>query len=185
MTIKTTGPFGTHEKGDPGHVLNALVAAAVPVNIVDQLRFGKNEEILLNGVVFANYKYFPGIAKPLFRFQDEEYNAQGFLVEADGSLTAKFHLSLSVHGTADLVVAGVPATPELHDFLCGMLTNWTTDVRYEIHKAAGAFFQCGYGSPKGEYFYIEFWRPSGAEAFVDYINDNYVVPQNHKAIENV
>ena len=176
MNKQTSGPFGIYKKCSTGHVLNALCAMGVPVNTVENIRFGGQEQLLLNNEVFANYKYFPGIEQPLFRFQNKVFDQQRFIKLDNGFLKPDFHLSLSPQGTAGLIISGPLATPELHEFLCGMFTNRMPDIRYELHQTAGAFFQRGRPTQMDERFYIEFWRPSGAEAFLDYINTNFVQP---------
>lgn len=32
----------------------------------------------------------------------------------------------------------------------------------------------GSSGPYEEFIYIEFWKPEGAQAFVDYVNNNFV-----------
>lgn len=85
----------------------------------------------------------------------------------------EFKYTMSIHNTFGFVIDGEHATPKLHAFLHRMLTNWTPDPCYKIHQEAGAFFQGGAHDPDGGWFYIEFWRPGGVKAFMDYLNANY------------
>lgn len=57
-----------------------------------------------------------------------------------------------------------------------MLTNWTTDERYKIHKDACAFFQGGSVDAEDSehgFIFIEFWKPEKAQVFIDYLNNNF------------
>lgn len=158
-----------------GHILHYLRERGIPERIAGTVTVGAGV-INLYKENFAVYKYFEGIEQPLFRFQDRTYGQHHHVTDGD-KLISKFHLSLSNHNTAGLVVTGWDATQDLREFLRGMLTNWTSDERYAIHKDACAFFQGGsVDAPDDEhgFIYVEFWKSTGAQAFVDYLNANFV-----------
>ena len=177
MEKRVSGPFGSYTRECAGYILNALCALGVPINIVGDIRIGDPRGLLLHSEIFADYKYFPGIEQPLFRFHNKAFGQQRFIRLEDNSIKPNFHLSLGKNGVASLNIDEHSVTSELHAFLCGMFTNRVKDPRYDLHHKAGAFFK---GDP-GETLTIEFWKPSGAEAFVDYVNDHFVQPV---AIEN-
>lgn len=171
------GPFGAYERETSGHVLNALCHYGIPVNTVDSLYFANKEVKNNRGQTFARYKYFDDLEQPLFYFTDHSLNKQkGFSVDqVDGKnvYVPNFRLNLSSHETPGLTIEDELATPELHQMLCRTLTNWMNDPWYNVHKDAGAFFQGGYADENGKWFYIEFWRPGGAQAYVDKLNAEY------------
>lgn len=159
-----------------GHILHYLRREhRIPETIAGTVTVGAGI-INLHTKPFATYKYFEGIEAPLFRFQDKVF-AQHRHITDGKVLQSNFHLSLSVHNTAGLVVTGWDATQDLRVFLKGMLTNLMTDPCYALHKDAGAFFQGGYQDAEDDehgYIYVEFWKSAGAQAFVDYLNANFV-----------
>lgn len=171
------GPFGKYDRGTTGHVLNALCHLKIPLIIVEALEFtGTDGKLNWAGKEFVHYKYFDGIDQPLFYFQERKFNQQSMIMNEDNSLKPDFHLSLTTNDSPGLIVTGPIATPELQEFIRGMLTNWTSDPCYKIHTDAGAFFQGGSNDPNGGYIYIEFWKPAGAPAFVDYLNSHFIQP---------
>ena len=177
-----SGPFGNYKAPSIGHVMNSLVKFGVPVNVVETVVFGK-DEITYNGKPFAVYKYFEGIEQPLFRFLDETYSRvfaqQNYVINGDKTLSPRFKLTLSNHDTPGLIISGKAANQEIHAFITNLvMCNFTDDVKYKIKSDAGAFFQGGSNMPDGEYIYIEFWKPSDAQAFVDYINENFKMENN-------
>lgn len=167
MSIKNheSGPFGNYLRGTPGHVLNALHASKVPINVVDRLTVGQHNVLKQNGSEFAIYKYFDGIDRPLFRFQDQCYQ----------NVTDSNNYYIPVIGPHDnpaLILTG-----EYH----ADWTAWSTinealsnDIRnpfYALHKDAGTFFQGGSDWIEGGwYLYVEFWKPAGAQAWLDAFN---------------
>jgi hypothetical protein len=46
------------------------------------------------------------------------------------------------------------------------------DERYKIRQQAGAFLQGGHDREEG-WILIEFWKPDGAQAIVDWVNQNW------------
>lgn len=170
---KISGPFGNYERGTPGSILNALHAIGVPINQIEDVTIGA-DKIMLGEEAFANYRFFDGIDLPLFRFYKiPQLNEQHIVVDKDGILQPQFRLVLTNHDTPGLIFNGEVATVKLHEFLKGTLTTYTTDSWYKVHKDAGAFFQGGINEPNGKWFYIEFWKPSGAQAYVDKLNTEY------------
>ena len=174
----TIGPFGSYERESVGHILNALYHWGVPLNTVEQVQVSGDGEIKLNETLFARYKYFDGIEQPLFFFRDTVFNKQRFLTSKtketeESVLIPDFRLLLSSHGTPGFIIDGQDATPELGYFLRRTLTNLTTDHWYKIHQEAEAFFQGGSNDFKGQWFYIEFWKPKGAQAYIDKLNEEY------------
>lgn len=157
-----------------GHILHYLRERGIPERIAGTVTVGAGV-INLYKENFAVYKYFQGIEQPLFRFQDQVYGQHHHTVDGD-KLKSNFHLSLSNHNTAGLVVTDWDATQDLREFLHGMLTNLTTDERYQIHKDAGAFFQGGSVDVEDSehgFIYVEFWKPQKAQVFIDYLNNNF------------
>ncbi len=169
-----------YERRSIGHVLEALRALGIPETIAGTVTVGGGE-IKYHAEVFATYKYFDDIEQPLFNFKHPVYNQQKCVVNDGKPLTMRpsFRLTLSHHQTPGLIITGLLATQNLRQFIRGVMTNLSTDPCYEISQNAGAFFQGGYenanvdADPQVGYIYIEFWKPSGAQKFVDYINDNF------------
>ena len=174
------GPFGSYPHGTHGAVLNAAVRIEnIPLNRVEHFTLGEHNTIKVGDKLVGRYKWFEDITQPLFIWLDSEYRAyaQHRFVSDNGVLIPKFRLTLCVQGSPAFEIDGPNATPELHEFLMGMLTNWTLDPCYDIHQEAGAFFQGGAHAPDGQFFMIEFWKPKGIQAFMDYLNNNYRVKQ--------
>ena len=178
-----SGPFGNYNRGSVGHVLNCMYdVEKVPLMKVEnvQIDFVQAGEgrIFSDGKVVGYFQYFDGIEQALFRWSDkswwENYSRQHMAVDDDGQFVPMFRLTLTVHNTPGFEISGDDATEELGNYLrYPMLTNVTDHECYELHKAAGAFFQGGSNNLKGEWFMIEFWKPAGAQAWVDYLNKNY------------
>lgn len=169
------GPFGSYDHGAPGAVLNHLVRGEnVPLSIVETLQIG-NKVIMKGNEQVGMFKWFDGISTPCVLWQGEFYKnySKHKAVNKDVTVVPVFRPSLCVNGTPALEVSGNWATPALHYFLRGMFTNWTEDERYSIHQAAGAFFQGGHNDPDGKWFLVEFWKPEGVEAFIQYVNEHY------------
>ena len=193
--IKINGPFGNYPVKGLGGVLNALCAEGVPLHVVESVTLGeKHGEYMLvkqGSDEFARYKYFEGIDLPLFYFQGKSYGHQEVMWNDKDELVPKLKLSMYLHGTASLVVRvdrdGDVFTNELYQFISEIMfsnishvseisPDWMikNNTQYKLRQAAGAFFQGGSGGPEKEWLYIEFALPQGAQAFVDYINNNFV-----------
>lgn len=175
-----SGPFGNYESQSAGGVLNALCAFGVPMHIVDSVIFDSENNsygsLTYRGKPFADYKYFEGIQQPLFRFRDEYskvFAQQTFVVNDDKTLRPRFKLMLSKNDTASLILSGRAACREAHDFISDLvLCQAMGDVRHKLRTSAGALFQNDISWPDNSYIFIEFLRPPGAQAFVDYVNEN-------------
>jgi hypothetical protein len=181
--VTNTGPFGRYQRGSAGHVLNALCKHGVPVHIAEEVSFSNGSTLMYCGKEFCKYKYFDGIDQPLFRFQNQAYECQSMIVDPEKRIRQpKFHLGLSVQDTPGLTISGPEASVELHKFIkTECLTNWMDKPGYKLTQESGAFFQGGSEHPDGEWIFIEFWKPEGAQAFVDFINNNYTVSMDTKS----
>lgn len=178
-----SGPFGRYEHGSTGALLNACCEIErVPLQLVESFQIG-NGKIFYRNAEVAAFRWMDEITNPLISWRSPDfrtYSRQVMMLDKEPIddkeqivLRPKFRLTLSCHDMACFEISGRDAVPELFDFLKGMLTNLTTDPRYKIHTDAGAFFQGGYADPNGKWFLIEFWKPAGAQAFIDYLNENY------------
>lgn len=80
------------------------------------------------------------------------------------------------HGTPALQLEN--ASPELHALLRRVVgCNWVNDPAYKVRNDAGAFFQGGSNLTEG-WALIEFWRPEGAQAFVNFIAKEWLKEQS-------
>lgn len=188
--VKINGPFGLYPRNTGGAILNSIYAMGVPLSTVERLTIDDGR--VLNGPKeFARYKWFEGITQPLFYFQSDVYGRQNVIWSDDKKLRPKFHLSLYHHGSASLVIYKQREkdlfTQELYDFIKQFIaanvahvtensSDWAkkNNEMYNIRQKAGAFFQGGSNSFDEGFIYIEFWKPEGAQAFVDYVNNNFV-----------
>lgn len=85
-------------------------------------------------------------------------------------MNERYVLTTCCHGTPALEIEN--ASKELHGFIRRILScNYMGDYHYELTRRAGAFFQGGSNLEEG-WLLIEFWKPSGAQEFIDYININ-------------
>lgn len=177
-TVKNiSGPFGHYPWGSVGAVLNSAVNDEhVSLTNVENFRIA-DRTIEMSGKTVGRFRWFDGLDRPLFMWMGElaNHRQQDTVVNIDNGkdLSPAFRLSLSCHDMPAFEINGELATPQLHEFLMGMLTNWMDDPRYKIHKDAQAFFQGGYDRPDDKWFLIEFWNPKGAQAFIDYMNEHY------------
>lgn len=195
MTTNISGPFGNYNYATPGGVLNALCAEGVPLNTVERVTvsFTGNHggEIKDGKELFATFKVFPAMNRVLFMFRKHDYSQQSAMWGHDKKLRPKFKLCLYVHDQPGLIVRADRDknlfTKELHEFITMFIRADISHINenspdwmkknhemYNVRQAAGAFFQGGHGSHDKEWFYIEFWKPEGAQAFVDYVNENFV-----------
>lgn len=161
-----SGPFGNYDRHCPGHVLNNLCHLGIPLQIVSSLTVSK-DSINYSGKRFAVYKYFEGIDQPLFHFDDHHYQT---MLNHDGN----YVLSLGVHGNPSLVLTGgYHADKVAWETINRGLTNYMLDPFYKLKNESGAFFQGGsqwIDNTEG-FLYVEFWKPSGAQAWVDAFNE--------------
>lgn len=68
-------------------------------------------------------------------------------------------------------IYGKHVTEIVHQvFAISINANHRDDPWYHARQKAGAFFQGGSDKPKGEWVFIEFWKPETADTYVDMIN---------------
>ena len=178
------GPYGVGESGSTRHVLNALHKCGVPLAVSQGIQVG-SKELVMNGRIVAKYKYFQGIEQPLFSGLEDFYMKPRMLVNPEEG-TAKYMLRLWMieHDSGDflphLVIPEQDVTAELRKFIKQMWwkTGDNTDPVYQLVKDSLAVFN-GIMSDHGR-IDIEFWNPAGAQAFVDYINNNFVASVNSR-----
>lgn len=158
------GPFGNYERNTSGHILNALCYLGVPLTVVEDLNVGNNGKLHLRGKEYGTYKYFDGIERPLFRFQERAFENA---CDHEGN----YMLCLSTHDTPGLILTGEHHATELAwETIKRCLTNYMTDPFYKLSQESGAFFQGGSNDKDGGFLYVEFWKPAGAQAWVDGFN---------------
>lgn len=186
-----SGPFGSYDYDSMGGVLNSLYKEGVPLNTVERVTVDFKNKVIKDGEVeFAKFKFFENIEKPLFCFQSQNYHRQSSMFDHDDKLKPNFKLCMYVHGSASLVISKVEDsrlfTRELYYFIKKIMAAnvshidedspaWMKESNemYELKNNAGAYFQGGSDSFEDEYIYIEFHKPAGAQAFVDYVNENF------------
>lgn len=167
-----------HELNDGGTIRAALVEYGFSVEEADGIyAIGKIQGGELWDCVkkdyIGKYQYYDGIEKPLFYFQDQKRMEQKIDI-IDGVPHPKLRLNTYVHGTPALVITGEDATAELHNFISWVgLSCRMDEPGYKLSKASGAFFQGGSADRDGKFIYIEFWIFKGAQAFVDFVNEEY------------
>ena len=131
------------------------------------------ESSRIENLSVATYRFFDGIDHPLFLWTHPSmarYVEQRVLTQPDGLLKADFRLNYTHHNSPGFIIGGEHAAVTIYTAIQRMLTNWTSDPRYELTKNAGAFFQGGSDNRNGSWFYVEFWRPEGAQAWLDQLN---------------
>lgn len=86
-------------------------------------------------------------------------------------LKSLFEVITCCHGTPAIEIHD--ASKKLHSFLCSVVSNnWIDDEEYKVSKGSGAFIQGGSHLEEG-WILIEFWRPEGVQAFVDFITKKW------------
>lgn len=155
-------------------IVNAMILReGIPEELAKKIKL-KDKTLCLGDEVLGVYSFFPGIDFPLFRWSNvvvEQFT--GFKPIENEKGKVLFRLSLCCHGTPALIISGELATRKVHSFIHRMLTNRTTDPCYQLSQDSGAFFQSGSHDPNCKFFMVEFWRPEGAQAFVDFFNEYY------------
>lgn len=180
-----SGPFGKYPHGSTGAVLNTLCTVYdVPLTRVENLQIGFSGNYGIGTLVYQNetvghFKWFKGINHACIRFMHSDWNGYGkqsrWVVNEKGLLTPKFKLTLGVHYLPTFEIEGEYATEDLYAFInYPMFSNYMDEPCYRLTKDSGAFFQGGSHDPKGGWFIIEFWRPEGAQAWLEYLNTHYV-----------
>ena len=155
-----------------GHVIQALRDWGFCEPVTGEVRIG-DFMITLHGQPFAAYQYFDGIEQPLFRFASGAQRHPWVHI-GEGVHRPNFRLTLGSHDLPSLEVSGVDACPSLHRYISStMLTSWMDQPGYALKNASGAFFQGGSHDETGERIFIEFWKPAGAQAWVDFLNNTF------------
>jgi hypothetical protein len=184
--VTNSGPFGTAQRGTISHILNALNHFGVPLGVSQGVRVGQ-EDITLNDRIIAKYKYFEGISQPLFFVYDTHYMRHPIIVNPEtGTTRTVFRLSMTEREVEygneltrlipNLIMHESDVTPEFREFIKQIWSKVgeLDDVRHTLSTDSGAIFNgivldCGHIN-------IEFWNSKGAQAFVDYVNNNYTAP---------
>jgi len=169
------GPFGNYEGNCVGAILNTLARVEnVPVNTIERLQV-EGEFLKDNGEVFGIQKWFPELNKFLFYLYNSSCSQQRLVIcREEKLLKPDFRLQLSLNRMACFQLSDQPVENmvETHRFIRRMLTNYVDDPCYKLHQDAGAFFQSGSHREDVDYILVEFWKPEGAQAFIDYMNAN-------------
>lgn len=172
--------FGDYPKGSTGHVLNSLVDAGVPLQVVENVGIG-SWLVSYNGEILARFKNFDEIEQTLFSFRVKAYSQQITTV-LDGDVKPAFKLLLNANDKPALIVTGSLVTRPLVEFVEAMLNRTTAigfDMLFAIIKASEPVVLGRPGhddyktDPNGLELHVEFHNPNGAQAFVDYINVNF------------
>ena len=149
---------------DNSYLEKELVNLGVPEEDVKKMQFSMTE-VIKDGVVFAKHKLFLDFKQPLFWF------ANGSHKNLQDSTTKDYKLCLCPNMTPALVLDGQEhASETTWNTVSRCLTNFMTDPFYDLHQKAGAFFQGGSNNPLGGYIFVEFWKPKGAQAWLDAFN---------------
>lgn len=169
------GPFGNYEGNCVGSILNTLARVEnVPVNTIERLQV-EGEFLKENGEVFGIHKWFPELNKFLFQLYNPSHSQHRFIVEQEKEIVKPdFRLQLSANRMACFQLSHqyTDVMVKTHLFIRRMLTNVMDDPCYKLNQDAGAFFQCGSDQLDSDYILVEFWKPEGAQAFIDYMNAN-------------
>lgn len=169
------GPFGNYEGECMGSLLNTIVRVEnIPMRIAEDV-YTEDGFLKDHGDVLGQYKWFSEFGKYLFYWYSDIYNRQTFVIQEDKSLKPEFRLQLSLNRMACIHVSGFEPElmKEIKTFIRSMLTNYMEDPCYELTQQAGAFFQSGSEKEVPDYILIEFWKPQGAQAWVEHFNANF------------
>jgi hypothetical protein len=183
------GPFGICPKRSIGYVLNAMVQYGIPEHTVKEIQDVVGDAVggsilTAKGDLFGEYRYFQGIEQPLFNFHDEKYMKQPVVADPEtGVVKPVFRLNLSAdEGAAALIVSDRFATSELYCFIKEMVNIDADSAAYKKYEltmnANAALSDNKYFNSEGRCVHVVFWNPSEAQAFVDYINENYMVQKS-------
>ena len=76
--------------------------------------------------------------------------------------------------TAEIKASGPYITDRVHKAISGVMNDkYMRSPNYAAVTEATAFFQGGSESPNSDWYYIEFWKPEGAQAYVDKVNAEF------------
>lgn len=141
-----------------------LINLGVPEEDVKKMQFSMTE-VLKDGAVFARYELFMYFKQPLFWFADGRH------INLQDNATKDYKLCLCPNLTPALILDGEEhASETTWNTVHRCLTNFMTDPFYELHQNAGAFFQGGSHNSLGGHIFVEFWKPKGAQAWLDAFN---------------
>jgi hypothetical protein len=171
----TAGPFGHYPDACTGKLLNLMCKyERIPLSKVENVLIGDRIITNTKGEAIGEYKWFDNDMAYFRWFGEFEcYSKQHMGGNAKGERVPMFRIQLSNAGHAGFIIDGKEATADLNKFVGVMLTNSMTLPAYWIHKEAGAFFQSGSDNIDGENIYVEFWKPKGAQAWVDHLNEHF------------
>lgn len=173
-TVKIPGPFGNYDHGTPGAVLNAAVRYEnVPLHKVERFQVG--DGVITDGVnIIARYKWFDGLDHPCFYWLGEYRRYSEFrMQDRDGKQVPKFRATLTCHGTVGLEVNKELAVPALYQFINKTKSSHSNKEGHSVYESCGAMCHGGCHDNDGRRILLEFWKPEGVQAFVDYLNENY------------
>ena len=169
-----------YNKGSLGHTLQSLKKLGIPLPIVEEVTVDITEDrktLKYGSKVFAYFDDKPNIEEALFHFTDEYKVYKELLnkmvIQPDNSLRPEFKLSLDKDGVVCLEIFSRCCCEDLYTFLTDMFTINSSDDRYWLTSKAGAFFAKGEKDKNADYYKIEFWKPEGAQAWLQYFNDHY------------
>jgi hypothetical protein len=173
-----SGPFGTAQRGSVNHILNALNHFGVPLGVTQGVQVG-GEDITLNGQVVAKYRYFDGIDQPLFLVMDKHYMRNPVVVDPETGISKPvFRLTFSPRGSPCMTVEEDINSVEFFEFYVKKLvTVGNLSLGSQLKVNSGAVMNeyiDAYEQKK--YSCVEFWDHIHAQAFVDYVNENYTAP---------
>lgn len=165
----------SHQRKTLSHILDSLRKDGIPESVINLVKVDK-DKIYLHGATLSYFKYLDFIDQALFYHCNKEYAKHKHVLTDNGSIiNHKYQLSLSVHGTAALIVYGLDASQALRKHLRGMLSNEQNPV-YTLHEDSGAVFRGGNVNVRDDnhgYIYVEFQKSQGAQAFLDHLNATF------------
>lgn len=146
--------------------------------IVDNLEVPEEERELKmfdGDCLFGHAKYFNGIKQPLFYFHDTNWMKSYVKVEEDGSKKLQLQLHLEC-GLPYINMSGDSLTQNLYEFVVGLFDNNRTNHgdAYKLREAAKAVLDTDDPGISGRFIDMTFFEPKNTQAFVDYINKNYI-----------
>lgn len=177
----TSGPFGHYDRGTTGHLLNSLTNYyKIPLQVVECLRIGNDGTI--NGWregTFGRFKYLDGIETPLVSFNTHLGKNQPCYHDTEKNvMVPRFILHLSDGDLPCLQICPSKSTDGLFNFLCGLEEyEHLVDEQLDFNINAGTVLKSGFINPDSNNgFVVEFTKPSGVCAWLDYLNDHFTYP---------
>jgi len=159
------GPFGVYKRGSGGHVLNALTHYGINLSLVENIILDSRNNLSYHGKHFGRWCYIDGIEQPLFNFVDPVYTS----LCIDGN----YQLTLGAHNNPTLIITTNKGNDSVK--MCSVINECfpssPAEPFYNLKEEAGALFKNGSDKPADGRFYIEFWKPAGAQAFLNNFNE--------------